>query len=187
MKQRGFTLMELVITLIVVAILAVIAFPRLTSLRPEAELAQAKAVAASFQQAVAFAHTRWQIVSPGKEIVNLPGYVDGVLDLNAAGYPLGINKNNPMGQAQQIGKGDAGCVSLWQTLIVDAPSVALPSNDPDFNADYHAYRHNENGDNNPMSRCSYVYRAGGDRADRDSAAIVIEYRSEDGSVGVIQR
>lgn len=183
--QKGFTLIELVVVIVILAILAVVALPRFMNLKPESERSVVLATAAAYEQAIDFAHTSWQIHSgPNQPLNDLPGYVGDVLDLNANGYPLGIDKNNPMGQAEQIGQGDIGCVSLWLTLLTDAPSVSLPQDDPNFDADYHAYRHNESGDNSPMSRCSYVYRAGGDRADRDSADLVIVYNSETGEVTV---
>ncbi|GAA5216268.1 prepilin-type N-terminal cleavage/methylation domain-containing protein [Corallincola platygyrae] len=180
MKRRfGFTLIELVVVLLVVSILAVVAISKFINLSDDADRSQVAAVKASFAQAIDFSHFRWQTTNTNGPLNDLPDYAGGELDMNAEGYPLGIDKNNPMGAPRNVGRGDAGCTSLWTTLLDNPPTVSL-NND----ADYQAYRQRDsNGD---RSICTFVYRANGDDAAPDSALLAIEYRSVDGTVTLIE-
>ena len=54
--NRGFTLIELIASITIVAILAVVALPRATMARPYQEIGYADAVTASLRQARMVAH-----------------------------------------------------------------------------------------------------------------------------------
>lgn len=173
-QVAGFTLVELVIVLLLIAVLAAFALPRFSQLRSEAELAQVQGVAGALQTGVRLAQTVFVSQGHRSRVQNLSGFGEGNVDTNNAGFPIGIDKGNGN---ENIGRGPSGCAGVWTGVLSAAPSVAHNS----AALDYQAYRHS-------ASRvCSYVYRAGGDSANRLNAQLVIQYDSRNGSVQLCGR
>ncbi len=169
--QAAFTLVELVIILLLIALLAAFALPRFSNLREDAELAQVQGVAAALQSGVKLARAVFLGQSRNARVQNLPGFGAGNVDTNNNGFPIGIDKGNGN---ENIGRGPRGCAGVWSGVLNTAPSVAHNTSA----LDYQAYRHTGN------RVCSYVYRAGGDGGNRNTAQLVIEYDSRDGRVRV---
>jgi len=179
-KAQGFTLVELVVVIVTLAILAVVAFSQYVDFRRDGEIARVKTIASALQQSVQFAHTKWLILgSQNEPMNNLPDFAGGELDLNTWGYPIGIDKNNPMGAPKNIGKGEQGCVSLWETLLTDPPSVSKSNINND--SEFQAYRHSSAVASDGLHQCSYVLRTLGDTQGYQDAEIVINYNSITGT------
>ena len=185
MKRNGFTIIELIIVIVILAVIAITATTKFLSLNEDAEVAKTKAYSASFKQAVDFAKSRWAISGNRNYVVNLPDYLDGDVDVNTFGYPVGINKGNnntrTMGNPFQIGRGNRGCADLWNTLLEDAPSIAHNNN----NQEYRSYRFSSGL--NPITpgasdSCAFVLRKLGDTANRNNALVKITYNASNGSV-----
>ncbi|GGY53540.1 hypothetical protein GCM10011297_27980 [Bacterioplanes sanyensis] len=170
-SPRGFTFIELLITLVLVGLLAALALPRFSDVSDEAELAQVQGVAAALHSGVKLARTVFLSQGHTTRVQNLPGFGAGNVDTNNSGFPIGIDKGNGN---ENIGRGPRGCAGVWNGVLNMAPSVAHNTSA----LDYQAYRHTGN------RVCSYVYRAGGDGGNRNTAQLVIEYDSRDGSVRV---
>ncbi|MBY5993213.1 pilin [Ferrimonas balearica] len=176
-RSKGMGLMELVLVVVLLAILAGVALPKLLDLGDDASDVQLKQLTADYRQAVQFAHLRWQ-TNGGTDRQDMPGYAGDILDMNPAGFPIGIDKGNGN---FNIGRGNNGCIALWQTLLEDPPSISLQND-----AQFQAYRHNAGAGTGRVS-CSYVYRGDGDTRGRNRAARVIQYDSLDGQVALIRR
>lgn len=81
-SQKGFTLIELVIVIIILGILAVTAAPKFINVSKEARIATLNGLAGTFRSSVQLIHAKAQI----KNLVSLSGYQD--LDYN--GSPITI-------------------------------------------------------------------------------------------------
>ena len=168
-ENRGSTLVELVILLLLISILVVQLLPRVLDLSEEAEMAKLKQIEVSYHQAVGWVQLTWKLQQHPTRVQNLQGFGSNDVDTNNIGFPIGTDKGNGN---ENVGRGRAGCVLLWRGLMLGAPSVST-SND---GSEFHAYRHTNN------KVCSYVYRANGDSRNRNRAEYVIKYDSRDGTV-----
>jgi prepilin-type N-terminal cleavage/methylation domain-containing protein len=74
--ERGFTLIELVVIIIILGILSVVAIPRYLDLRAEAEQGVATGVTGALRGSVAILHARYLIGGSTYGIVSLTNSVD---------------------------------------------------------------------------------------------------------------
>jgi prepilin-type N-terminal cleavage/methylation domain-containing protein len=58
-NERGFTLIELVVVIVILSILTVIAVPQYLGMKAEAELRTAKGITASLRGAISISHARY--------------------------------------------------------------------------------------------------------------------------------
>lgn len=171
LSNRGFTLIELIIVIIILATLAAFAIPRFADLQDESELNTIKYIASSFRVGVEGVKQVFTIQNHPTRVQNLPNYGDGTIDTNNAGLPIGTTKGTGN---ENIGVGNAGCVGLWNGLLENPPSVSHNTN----NFDFRSYRHTGN------KICSYVYRLNGDTGNQNTGELIIRYDSRDGKVDV---
>jgi len=169
--NQAFTLIELIITLLLVGILAAFALPRFSDLSEDAAIAKAEGVAGSLRSAVNTVKVIFLSQSHPSRVQNLQGYGNDNVDTNNQGYPIGIDKGNGN---ENIGQNNKGCDELWDGILVNSPTSAFNSN----NQDYRSYRHTSS------KVCSYVYRRNGDNGNQNTGQIIIKYDSRDGTVVV---
>lgn len=170
-SQQGFSVIELITVIVIIAILAVTLLPKYLNLSQEVHIANAKQLAAQMKTSVDMVRMTFLIQGHPTRVQNLSGYGDGNIDTNNQGYPIGIDKGNAN---ENVGRNNKGCAELWQGLMHDAPSVAHNNN----NQTYRSYRHTSN------RVCSYVFRGSGDLGNQNTGEIMIRYDTRDGSVKV---
>ncbi len=107
-KDKGFTLIELVVVIVILSILAVGAVPKFINMQDEAEEAAILTQFAAFQSAVKLYHSGWLASGHSEAINNLESFGDGSVDSTDKGWPYatsGINTSL-----------DSACKELWSGL-----------------------------------------------------------------------
>lgn len=96
-KEKGFTLIELVMVIVILGILAAFALPRFADFGGEARVASVKGLAGSMRSAASIAHARQQADSgsPGDSVT-----LEGQTVTMVAGFPTADSAG--IGQAAQI-------------------------------------------------------------------------------------
>ena len=141
-RQRGFTLIELVIVIVLLGLLAVTALSRFLNVTEEAQAAAVEGVGGGFATAVAIAHARWvaDFNTPGTENVqiNLEG---SNINMNENGWPANTGSSGG-GLNDQT---EAECEQIWNSLLQSPPSLTSSPADRG-SARYHVTTVNSNPD-----------------------------------------
>lgn len=116
-RHTGFTLVELGALIVIVAVLAVIAAPRLVDLSNDSHRTSVATAAASFQSAVTMVNMVYRSRRLTGAVDNLPRYANNTLDVNTAGFPTDTGGQNT------IGGNATRCARVWSTILVQAPTV----------------------------------------------------------------
>lgn len=166
-KQRGFTLIELVVVISILAILAAFALPRFAQLSEQAHRSSINGTAGAFSAGVALAKAQW--VGNGANISeaarsDLAGFGNEDVNVSEKGWPISTGgylgtDDNP------VTMDDARCEQVWLALLQsNAPTVATSGTATDYTA------------SGTDSVCTYTYNLDG----QDST---ITYDADTGEVG----
>ena len=168
-NQKGFSLVELVIVIVVVGLLAVAALPRFLDVTDEAKKSSIEGVAGGFATAVLSARAQWEAQARPSETIGSERYntvnYDGVdfwltRSKNSSnletgfrdGYPWTLN--NKSGTAPQT-ISDKACSELMENLLQNPPKVG-PIADIANNSNYKYSAQANSGD----ATCTYVQLEG---------------------------
>jgi MSHA pilin protein MshB len=143
-KQKGFTLIELVVVIVILGILAATAAPKFIDLTDDAEEAVFLGISAAFKSGVNQVHIAWLIRGKNQAVQDFIEISDplagGDLSVNSTGYPadtrgtsLTLNSEND-------------CLDVWRAVLDSQDALASGDNSSDFEATY-------NGGNT----CTYIY------------------------------
>lgn len=88
-SERGFTLIELVASILIIGALGTIAVPVYVDLRASARVAVNKSAGATFAAALQQAKANFLVKGSGGAQLDVPGFGDGTLDYSDLGFPVG--------------------------------------------------------------------------------------------------
>ncbi|WP_205695353.1 MULTISPECIES: type II secretion system protein [Corallincola] len=125
-QQRGFSLIELVIVVIILGILAVTALPKFLNITDEAEAANIEGIAGGFATGVSLVRAQWEAEGrPTADSENSIWY-DGVrlylteeiVESVSPGYPIA----DVTGQTYD-GIDETHCIQVWEGMLQNPPTV----------------------------------------------------------------
>ena len=115
-RRAGFTLIELVSAIAILAVLGAVAAPKMFNLVTVARNTSVTATEDAFAQAVRIAQFAC-LASLWRNKDNLPGYGNGNVDFNSACLPTDTSNQN------LIGGQAARCMRVWNAILNPAPSI----------------------------------------------------------------
>lgn len=138
-KNKGFTLIELVVVIVVLGVLVATAAPKFINLTGSALTAKVEANAGVLRSAVKLANMKWRALgSPSsfslRNDIQLYGSnSSGQIDINTQGYPA---QSFPGSDVIISTDNDDDCLSLWQALIENGNTNAAFDDSAEFIVNY---------------------------------------------------
>lgn len=160
-RNRGFTLVELILVIVLVGALGVALFPRFVDLSTSAHKSVVKHTSATFASSVKNVNIAWRVSGfsgPGLND-NVINFGLGNVDVNASGWPTDTSNGNTI-------NGQARCVRVWTGILDPSPSISQLSQSA-LDTDFKASRAGQT--------CTYTYQ-------RDSVVRSFTYNATLGSV-----
>lgn len=124
--QRGFSLIELVIVIVILGLLAATAIPRFLNVTDDAEDASVDGVSGGLATAVGFVRAQWEVDGRRNNSVVLDG-TTAYLD-ERFGFPTGSPKSG-VGNTNAATMTNISCQEVFKAVLQNAPRNVLISQD----------------------------------------------------------
>ncbi|GAA0811870.1 type II secretion system GspH family protein [Colwellia sp. D2M02] len=129
-KQKGFTLIELVIVVVILGLLAVTAIPKFIDLTEQAQQANIEGMAGGFATGVSLVRSQWEAEGRPQTGTNNTVSYDGtqlILTLENTtttpqirpGYVVGLTDGGGLGG----GFGVENCIEIWENILQQPPTI----------------------------------------------------------------
>ena len=121
-RNKGFTLIELVVVIAILAILAAFALPRFAQLSEQAHVSSVKGTAGALSASVALVKAQWVTNGTTGAVNPVDGFGENDVAATAAGWPdPGVS---------------GGCTVLWRKLLQSNAPIVEPASAPTDSAEY---------------------------------------------------
>ncbi|WP_150914385.1 type II secretion system protein [Marinobacter halotolerans] len=148
-QQRGFTLIELVVVISILAILAAFALPRFAQLSEQAHQSTIRATAGALAAGVALTKTQWVSNGFTAATTDVQGFGNDNVDVSGDGWPTATNDNTSPDMTV------ARCQQVWAGVLQsNAPTIA------GADADY-TVTVQPDADGDPGADCVFTYELDG--------------------------
>lgn len=173
-KNKGFTLVELVIVVILLGVLAAIAVPRFFNISGKARSAVVQSTGGAFSASLNVAKAQWEMNRNGTEYVDIKGNTNSpskFTKFNEEGYPIGISADgvHPLAEISDGGtKGNDTCSQIFNNLVKTSGIAVIPADETGkcASGDFCASASGKN-------TCTFIYRKNNEK---------IIYNAEKGEV-----
>ncbi|MFL1484808.1 prepilin-type N-terminal cleavage/methylation domain-containing protein [Marinobacter sp. LN3S78] len=157
-QERGFTLIELVVVIAILAILAAFALPRFTSLSEQAHASSIQGTAGALSAGVALVKAQWVANGTTTATTDVVGFGDDDVDVSDDGWPISAGSD-----ANSTTMTNDRCVEVWNALLQsNAPTVSTGT-DTDYSASA------------GTTICTYTYQLDGEGS-------TITYNADNGEI-----
>lgn len=174
-QQKGFTLIELVVVIVILGVLAAVALPRFMNATEDAHTAAVQGTGGALAAGVALVRSQWELNRvkgvnsqdpDSNPNTNVTGFGADDLDVNDSGWPVATD-----GASLATAPTAEQCRQVWVAVMQgSAPSVALAVAGPATERDYDV---SVSG-----GSCTYAYRLDG----RTPSSRTIVYNTATGAV-----
>lgn len=136
-KQKGFTLIELVVVIAILGILAAFALPRFAQLSEQAHEASIKGTSGALSAGVALVKAQWTVNGLTTAVAAVDGFGNDDVAATDDGWP------DPAASG--------GCAALWTRLLQsNAPTIATSGTASEYTSSFSGttctYTYNPNGE-----------------------------------------
>jgi prepilin-type N-terminal cleavage/methylation domain-containing protein len=155
-REKGFTLIELVIVVVLLGILSAIALPRFFNITGKARTAIVESTGGAFSAGLHVAKAQWELNKESTEYVDLKGDGRSHTIFNQEGYPVGISGDgvNVLSEIKDGGvAGNDSCSQILHNIVKTSGIAIIPADESGQckNGDFCAKATGE-------STCTYFYR-----------------------------
>lgn len=176
--QSGFTLVELIVVIIILAILGAVALPKFIDVTEKAQISAVKGAGGGLGAGVALFHAQWVANGHTAAEINVDGFggagASFTVDANESGWPVGTEfadaaaATNPTITTTM-------CTNIWNGVMQGPPTIdTAAANKPDYVVTVSS------------PTCTYTYHGGQVTAPQPDGSndMTITYNTDTGAVAV---
>lgn len=118
--ESGFSLLELILVAVVMALALTVLAPRLANLTEEAHRTGVSGVSSAYATAVMLVRSQWTAQGAPGAVENLRGFGAGNINVSSGGWPVSVR-----GGTDPKAMEPEDCLDLWRALLQSsAPRIA---------------------------------------------------------------